>query len=212
LLTRSCIARIRAACEPTPEAVERREGARPGGEARERLPGCLQPGAETGEEGFRAREVAIDDGLADGHHSFAGSGPEEEVRPGVEAVLPRDVAASPGGQPILRRRALAEGSGVGVDPGCRRRQTAPPASSDTPDPEVDILEVGEERRVEAADLQECGPIERRGAAARREGVERASLQHLQRLAVQVVEPVQGSVDDDARGVDPVLVAEPHENR
>src|SRR4029077_10691566 len=136
---------------------------------RERFTWSSQPGAKAGKDGLRAREVAIDDRFSRRHDSLADGGPEEEMRPRVEAVLPGDVAASPRGQPILRRRALPEGSGVGVDPERGGRQAAPPASSDTADPQVDVFEVGEERSVEAADVEKRRPIERCGAAARGEG-------------------------------------------
>ena len=99
-----------------------------------------------------------------------------------------------------------------MNPHRRRGQPALPASSDTADSEVDILEVGEERRVEPADFEECGPIEGRGPAAGREWIEDGSLQNLHRLAVEVIEPVEGPVDDDAGRVDPVLGAATHENR
>ena|SRR5437764_7560630 len=101
---------------------------------------------------------------------------------------------------------------MSVNRDSRRGQPTRPATSGTTDPEVDIFEVGEERRVEAPDLEERAPIERRGASARRQGVEHTSVQHLQRLAVQVVETVERPVDDDACRVDPVLFAASNENR
>src|SRR6478672_784702 len=95
----------------------------------------------------------------------------------VQAVLAHYVAASPRRQSILCRRALSQSSGMRVNSHRRRDQPALPPASDTADPEVDVLEIGEERRVEPADVEECGPIEGRGSAARREGIEDGSVQN-----------------------------------
>ena len=93
-----------------------------------------------------------------------------------------------------------------------RHQPAPPAARRAADGEVDIFQIGEERRIEATDFDECGAIEGRGSTARGQRVEEVVRQHVYRLAVQVVETVERPVDDDACGIDSSLVVAPNENR
>src|SRR5262245_55739815 len=99
-----------------------------------------------------------------------------------------------------------------VDPDRGRRQPATPASPHAADSEVDILEVREEGRIEAADLEKCGAVESRRPTARRERVEDTDVQDLDRLAVKMVEAVEAPIDDDACRVDQSLVAEANEDR
>src|SRR5207253_10943985 len=64
----------------------------------------------------------------------------------------------------------------------------------------------------SAHLEKCGTVEGRGASARSERIEWVAPQTLGRLAVRVVEAMEGPVDDDARRVDPSLVSETDEHR
>src|SRR5207245_584112 len=141
-----------------------------------------------------------------------GGSPEEEERPRVKTVLPDDVATPPRRQPVLRPRALAERPRMRMDRDGVGRQSAPPAAPDAPDRKGDVFQVGEERRIESTHLEECDTVEGRGASARSERIEWVAPQNLEGLAVQVVEAVEGPVDDDARRVDPSLVSETNEHR
>src|SRR5438132_14415406 len=98
-----------------------------------------------------------------------------------------------------------------VDRDSGRGQPALPASRDAADRKVDILDVEEDRRIKAADIEKGSAIECSGPATRGERVEEVARQNLHRLAVQVVEPVQGAVDDDAGRIDVPFVAATNEN-
>src|SRR5262245_38262194 len=107
---------LEPAREPPAEAVVGRQARRAVRQSRERLGLRPKPGAQPCDERLRARDVAVEDDLSDGHDQLARDGPEQKPRPTVEPVLPDDVAPPPPGQAILRRRALTERPGMRVDP------------------------------------------------------------------------------------------------
>src|SRR5262249_53686045 len=156
---------LEASSQTSPEAAERRERRGSGRKPGEGLAACAKAGAKSRDEGPSAREVAVDDRLPRRHDDLACSSPQKEGGPLVEAVLPRDVAAPPPGQTILGLGSLAERSRVRMNRERVRSEPTLPASCDAPDRKVDVFEVGEERRIEAADLEKCSAVECRSATA-----------------------------------------------
>jgi glycosyltransferase involved in cell wall biosynthesis len=117
-----------------------------------------------------------------------------------DAVLGEHVAASerlelPGG-----RGCGAEGLAVLVQRACVRREDAAPTGCAKPQREVDVLPVGEERVVEAAELGEGREAVRGCSAAGPDGVAgRREVGY--RTVPEVVPRAERRVELDARGVD-----------
>ncbi|OLE36608.1 MAG: hypothetical protein AUG48_06880 [Actinobacteria bacterium 13_1_20CM_3_68_9] len=88
-----------------------------------------------------------------------------------------------------------------VDAGGIRRQRAPGPLQTHPQDEVDVLPVGEQVLVKAPRGEERRPVEGRRRAGRPDRVGYAVFQTCHRLAIQVVEDEQRSVELHPRGVD-----------
>ena len=113
------------------------------------------------------------------------------------APFPQQIATTKARQIILAGRARAEGRGVLVRPARVLRQPAPATLAPEPQDEIDVLQVREDRLVEAPYREERLALEggRRPGWADRVGDR--TLEAAQGLAVQVVVGEQGPVELDA---------------